>query len=139
MPAAKSGADPSGPGQRLLTEILGRALVHWTSLHQDLTGIYGPLAEKWSYSQKTGHWSLQIKQKKRTILYMIAKEGLLTVGFALGEKACAAAQAGGLPDAVLEIIARAPRFAEGRGVWLDVRSKKDLENVKKVAAIKMAN
>jgi len=40
---------------------------------------------------------------------------------------------------VLDIIERAPRYPEGRGVWLDVRSRKDVENVKALAAIKMAN
>jgi hypothetical protein len=40
---------------------------------------------------------------------------------------------------VLDIIERAPRYAEGRGVRLDVRTRKDIENVTALAAIKMAN
>lgn len=33
----------------------------------------------------------------------------------------------------------APRYAEGRGVLIEVRNKKDLEAVKELAAVKMAN
>jgi hypothetical protein len=44
-----------------------------------------------------------------------------------------------LPDSVLSIIDSARKYAEGRGVRLEVRSKRDLENIKELAAIKMAN
>lgn len=59
--------------------------------------------------------------------------------FALGEKACLAAHAGGLPSCVLAVIDGAPKYAEGRGVRIPVRSKRDLEGVERLAAIKVAN
>jgi hypothetical protein len=40
---------------------------------------------------------------------------------------------------VLKVIDEAPKYAEGRGVRLEIRNKKDLEAVKELAAIKMAN
>ena len=120
---------------------LGKTSAHWARLHADLSAEYGPLAEKWIFSAKTQRWSLQLKheKKKRTVLYLIVCPGHFLAGFALGEKACRAARASDLPAAVLETIEAAPRYAEGRGVWLEVRSWKDAEDVKKVAAIKMAN
>ena len=129
----------SPPGQHELDALLGRASVHWTRLRAELTSQFGDLAEKWSYSRKTGHWSLQLKQKKRTVLYMIVLRGHFQAAFALGEKACAAARMSGLPASVIEVIEGAPRYAEGRGVWLNVRNRKDVDNVKRLAAIKMAN
>jgi hypothetical protein len=39
----------------------------------------------------------------------------------------------------LEIIDEAPKYAEGRGVRIEVRTKKDLEAVKQLAAVKMAH
>jgi hypothetical protein len=70
---------------------------------------------------------------------MIPCPGHFLAAFALGEKACLAARRSGLPAPVLEVIDRAPRYPEGRGVWLEVRTRKDLENVKKLATIKMAS
>jgi hypothetical protein len=61
------------------------------------------------------------------------------VGFALGEKAVRAAHAIPLDGSVLALIDEAPRYPEGRGVRIEVRTKKDIETVKRLAAVKMAN
>jgi hypothetical protein len=128
------------PGKRELEELLGRASVHWTRLHADLSSEFGPLTGKWSFSAKTQRWSLQLKQQqKRTVLYLIVCQKHFLAAFALGEKACLAARRSGLPASVLEVIEIAPRYPEGRGVWLEVRSRKDVESVTKLATIKMAN
>jgi hypothetical protein len=74
----------------------------------------------------------------RTILYMIPCRGHFVASFALGEKASAAAHSGGLSPALLELIERAHRFPEGRGVRLEVRTKKDVTSVEQLAAVKMA-
>jgi len=137
-PAPKKNSIP--PGVRETEAVLGKANVLWTTLHERVSEQFGPLAEKWSFSGKTERWSLQLKREKgkRTVLYMILCRGYFIAAFALGEKACLAARESGLPPSVLDVIEKAPKYAEGRGVWLDVRTKKDLENVVKLAAIKMA-
>ena len=66
-------------------------------------------------------------------------QGYFLASFALGEKAVRAAHQSGLPDSVLSVIDNARKYAEGRGVRLEVRSQGDLENIQKLAAIKMAN
>jgi hypothetical protein len=139
--AAKSGTSGPAPGKREIDDLLGKAAPFWTALHADLCSAFGPLDEKWRFSRQTNHWSLQLTQrsKKRTVLYLIALPGLFQAAFALGEKACAAARASALPASVVDIIEQAPRYPEGRGVRLDVRSRKDVEHVKALAAIKMAN
>ncbi len=100
---------------------------------------YQPLAEKWNFPGQKWGWSLQLKQKKRTVLYMTPCKGYFLAGFALGEKAVKAAHESGLPESVLNIINGARKYAEGRAVRVEVRTKKDLDNTKKLAAIKMAN
>lgn len=47
-------------------------------------------------------------------------------------------QAVPLPDSILAVIDSAPKYAEGRGVLIEVRNKKDLEPVKELAAAKIA-
>jgi hypothetical protein len=141
MTAKKPTHPDSPPTAGQIALLLGRAAPLWDQLHARLTATYGPLGEKWSYSAKTERWSVQLKEggKKRTVLYAIPCPKHFIAAFALGEKACAAAAGAGLPDAVLETIATAPRYPEGRGVWLEVRAKRDLDAVLKVASIKMAN
>ena len=70
---------------------------------------------------------------------MTPQERCFLVGFALGERAVRAAHAIPLADSVLAVIDEAPKYAEGRGVRIEVRTKKDIETVKRLAAVKMVN
>jgi hypothetical protein len=118
---------------------LGRSRAHWDSLVAHVAAEYAPLGKTWSFAGAKWGWSLRLKQKKRTVLYMTPCKRRFLVGFALGEKAVKAAHACPLPDSILTVIDEAKRFAEGRGVRVEVKTKTDLENVKGLAAIKMAN
>lgn len=126
------------PGDDALREVLGRSGTRWFELKEHLAERCAPLTEEWISSKNAG-WSLRLKRKKRAIVYMTPCKRHFLAGFALGEKAVRAAHEAGLPDWVLEIIDAAPRYAEGRGVGIEVRTKKDLRGVEQVVAIKMAN
>ncbi len=129
----------SQPQASELTETLGRSSALWDRLREHLASEYQPLAEKWNFPGQKWGWSLQLKQKKRTVLYMTPCKGYFLAGFVLGERAVEAARESGLPDSVLSMIESAKKYAEGRGVRIEVRTKKDLENTKRLAAVKMAN
>jgi hypothetical protein len=53
------------------------------------------------------------------------------------EKAAKAAHEAGLPAKALRAIDEAPCYAEGRAVRLEIRTKKDLPAILKIAACKM--
>jgi len=122
-----------------LKETLGRSSALWDRLKEHLASEYPPLTEKWMFSGAKWGWSLQLKHKKRAILYMTPCVKHFLAGFALGEKAVKAAHASDVSDSVLALIDSAPRYVEGRGVRIEVRTKKDLEDVKRLAVVKMAN
>ena len=122
-----------------VAEVLGDASHLWTDLKGLLASQFDPLAEDWTFSGKKWGWSLRLKHKKRAVLYMTPSMGFFYVGFALGEKAVAAAHASDLPQSLLEIIDGSQKYAEGRAVRLEVRSAADLDSVTNVAVIKMAN
>ena len=119
--------------------ILGRSSAHWDSLVAHIAAEFPPLDKSWGFSGAKWGWSLRLKQKKRTVLYLTPCRKHFLVGFALGEKAVKAAHAVPLPASILAVIDNAPRYAEGRGVRVEVRNKKDLEAVTGLAAVKMAN
>ena len=122
-----------------LKRMLGRTSVHWGTLIRHVADKYAPLDETWSFSGAQWGWSLRLKQKKRTVLYMTPCKGYFLVGLVLGEKAVKAAHECTLPDPALSVIDSARKYAEGRGVRLEIRSRKDLDHTKKLAAVKMAN
>ena len=122
-----------------IQEMLRRTGVHWDGLIAHISAEYAPLDQTWNFSGAKWGWSLRLKQKKRTVLYMTPCKGFFLVGFVLGDKAVKAAHDNNLPGAVLATIDEARKYAEGRGVRLEVRTKKALDHVKKLAAVKMAN
>jgi hypothetical protein len=122
-----------------LSATLGRTFVFWNELKIRIATRFPPLSIEWGFTSKKTGWGLRLKQEKRTILYMIPCNGYFLASFALGEKAVKAAHESDLPTSVLEIIDTATKYAEGRGVRLEVRNAEDVRNVEKLAAIKTAN
>jgi len=122
-----------------LATTLGSAFVFWNELKRLIASRFTPLSMEWGFSSKKTGWGLRLKREKRTVLYMTPCEGYFMASFALGEKAVKAAHENDLPVSVLEIIDSAKKYAEGRGVRLEVRNAEDVRNVEKLAVIKMAN
>jgi hypothetical protein len=127
------------PSTSDLRKALGRTSAHWSNLTNHIAAEHGATDESWGFAGANWGWSLRLKRKKRTILYMTPCEGYFLVGFVLGEKAVKAAHDSKLPDSILRIIDSAKKYAEGRGVRIEIRKKEDLEAAKKLAAIKLAN
>jgi len=129
----------SEPTDADVAKVLADTSRLWIHLKELVASQFDPLAEDWTFSGKKWGWSLRLKHKKRAILYMTPSTGFFYVGFALGEKAVAAAHARDLPPSLLEIIDESQKYAEGRAVRLEARSTGDLDNVMRLATIKMAN
>jgi hypothetical protein len=126
------------PQEKELWQALGRSSSAWQALTNWIGEQYAPLAEEWvCHSEKWG-WSLRLKHKKRTVLYLTPSEKHFLVGFVLGDKAVASALKMNLPKDVAKKIKTAKRYIEGRAIRLEVRQKKDLEAVKQLAEAKMA-
>jgi hypothetical protein len=127
------------PQDNDLAATLGSTFDFWNELKRLIASKFAPLSVEWGYASKKTGWGLRLKREKRTILYMTPREGYFMVSFALGEKAVKAAHESDLPISVLKVIGGAKKYAEGRGVRLEVRSAEDVRNVEKLAVIKMAN
>ena len=125
------------PDVKDLKKTLGRSAVHWDDLVAHVTAKYAPLDETWIFSGANWGWSLRLKRKRRTVLYMTPCKGHFLVGFVLGEKAVSAARGSTLPRSTITIIDEAKKYAEGRGVRIEIKNKSNLAIAKKLAAIKM--
>ena len=127
------------PGDDELRAVLGTSAARWDAVLDDLRDRYPPAEERWGFSGAKWGWGLRVGSKKRAILYLTPQEGYFYVGFALGEKAVQDAFDSRLPKRIAAAIEDAPRYAEGRGVRLEVRRDSDLGWLRKLAAAKMAH
>lgn len=126
------------PKEAELASALRDSFLFWNELKKLIALRFRPLSIEWGFASKTTGWGLRLKNKDRTILYMTPRDGHFLASFALGEKAVKAAHEDDLPLSVLKIIDNAKKFAEGRGVRLEVRNGRDVRSVEKLAVIKMS-
>jgi hypothetical protein len=127
LPTAEEVVAVLGP-----TAVVWKELIDWLSEQ----GIANP---EWnSYSPKAG-WSLRLKVKKRNIVYLAPCKGCFRVMFIFGDKALTAARQSNLSKSTLKLLDEAPRYPEGTGLRLTVKSSKDLAAIRKLALIKLAN
>ena len=118
--------------------MLGQAKPVWDQLLAELDGEFGVNVREWSsYSPKAG-WSLRLKRKSRTIAWLGPSEGAFMVAFILGQKAVETARASRLPQRILRILQEAPRYPEGTGVRIMVKTASDLASIKALTAVKLA-
>jgi hypothetical protein len=124
------------PDDKALAKGLGASKDLWDELVGHIGAEYPPMTEAWGFYKC---WSLRLKQKKRTIVYLLPRDGFFLCAFVYGGKATEAARAAKLPKRIMKEIEGAPVYAEGRGFRLEVRTAKDIETMKTLAAVKMAN
>ncbi|MGA2276164.1 MAG: DUF3788 domain-containing protein [Terracidiphilus sp.] len=121
-----------------LASALGAAVVFW----QELIAWFAEqkvVVQEWnSYSIKAG-WALRLKVKKRNIIYLAPSLGCFRVALVFGDKAVAAARQANLSQSTLKLLDEAPRYPEGTGLRMVVKTQKDLAAIKKLALIKLAN
>ena len=127
------------PTEAELAAALGPALPHWRQLLADLTKEWGANLQEWnSYSPKAG-WSLRVKRKDRTIVWLSASTGCFTAAIILGEKAVRAARQSPFSDELLPMLNEGKKYPEGTAVRFVVKTAKDLKPIDQFAAIKVAN
>ncbi len=130
---------PAAPTDEELTAALGAARSVWDQLLAELDREFGVNVYEWKhYSSKAG-WSLRVKRKARTIVWLGPREGAFLAAFVLGDKAMQAAHAAKLPQRIVKAMNEAPKFPEGTGVRITMKTPKDIATVKTLAAIKIAN
>jgi hypothetical protein len=130
---------PEKPTEDELAAALGPAKVIWDRLVADLAHDHGVDLQEWnSYSRKAG-WSLRLKQKKRTIVWLSPCQDCFRVMFILGDRAVEVARRSKFPQRVIRILDEAPWYPEGTGVRMNVKGPRDIAVVKKLAVIKLEN
>jgi hypothetical protein len=130
---------PTQPTTSQITTALGDSAAPWHQLIDWLVTEQGIDEQEWkSLSPKYG-WSLRMKLRKRTVVYLGPCGHCFRASFVLGDRAVAAARQAALPKNVLTAIDAARRYEEGTGLQLIVHRAPDLAAIQKLVEIKLAN
>lgn len=127
------------PNQSMLAAALGESIQYWEAIKLYLTDNYGAVIEDWKfYSPKYG-WTLKVLLKKRNLFFVTPCQSYFRVAFVFGDKAVAAIEQSDLPSDLIQSLITARKYAEGRGVTVDINQEADVKTVCRLVAIKIAH
>jgi hypothetical protein len=118
---------------------LGPSAATWTQFIDWLADVHNVLVHEWKSDSLRYGWSLRLKKKDRTIVYLAPCQGCFRVSFVLGSHAMEIVHQTNFPPNVAQAIAEAPHYAEGTGIRLIVHRPSDLLPIRTLAEIKLAN
>lgn len=123
------------PDDPMLQAALAQSYALWRGLYAYTDETYTASAEWKFYSKKAG-WSYVVKSGKRTLYYLIPRDGYFKINYVFGEKAVNAARDAGMAAEIIRAIEDATPYAEGRPFMIDVRTDEDIAAAKRLIEIK---
>ena len=127
------------PDDRMLAKALGKSNRMWREIKKHLKAEYGELIEEWKFYGVKSGWILKTLRKKRNLFFFIPLKDSFQVSFVFGDKAVAAVEKSNLPKGLITELKNARKYAEGRGLRIDVKNTADVEHIKKLVEIKINN
>ena len=129
---------PKPPSIAALKSTLGDSCSLWIRLVERVTGAFPNIREEWKAAKVVMGQVCLLKQKEKTLVYLIPIESGFEVSVVLGEQAAAAALAEELRDDVRQVILSARKYAEGRSIRFQVTSEGHLPDIQKLIEAKIA-
>jgi len=127
------------PNDQALVRALGKTYPLWAEIEKHIATTLGESIEEWKYYGMKSGWTMKTLYKKRNLFFFTACKGYFRIAFVFGDRAVAEIITSDLPKAMIEEITNAKKYAEGKGLRVDVKTRRDVESVKKLIAIKVTN
>ena len=123
------------PTSTELTLELGDTYYLWKLIEDYVHVQYPKYIDEWNCT-KNG-WSFRIKDKKRAIIYFLPREKYFKVAFVFGQKATDVIMKSDIAAEIKKELDAARVYAEGRGIRIDIKNDKVVNDVKKLITIKL--
>ena len=127
------------PNDKSLAKVLGKSYQHWKAIKNHLEKEYGETTEEWKFYGAKSGWVLKTLLKKRNLFFFAVRGKQFGVAFVFGDKAVSAVTQSDLPKSLIEELANAKKYAEGRGLRIEVKSRREVEQIIKLIKIKINN
>ncbi len=127
------------PTEKDLMEKLGGIYDLWVRIGDFVMKKYPDGLAEWNYPGKKYGWSYRIKDKKRAILYFLPRDKYFKVAFVFGPKATEQVMESNISQEIKSALEQATKYAEGRGVRIDIKDDSKLPDIQELVQIKLAN
>jgi hypothetical protein len=122
-----------------LETALGKTYGLWHLIKDYLFSVFPSATDEWSSPGEKYGWSYRIRFRKRTILYMLPRDGFFKVAFVFGEKASEKILSSRIKPEIIKELQEARVYAEGRGIRISVKDSTLINDIKDLIDIKLGN
>ena len=122
-----------------LPQVLDKTYSLWKLIHDIVLEKYPDGFCEWNFPGKKYGWSYRIKDKRRAIIYFLPREGYFKVAFVFGQKAYDVIMESEIADEIKNELSLARKYAEGRGIGIEMKDDTKDGDIKKLIDIKLAN
>ena len=127
------------PDDHLLAEKLGARFKYWVEIKKHIKEEYGSTTEEWKFYGKKYGWQLKTLLKKRNLFFLIPGESYYKIVFIFGDKAVKEIEKSDISDKMKNDVISAKKYAEGRGLSIEVKNRKCISDIKTLINIKINN
>lgn len=118
------------PTNKDLGKNIGSTYSLWLEIQKYVYQQYPNGKEDWNFLGKNYGWSFRIKDKKRAIIYFLPRENYFKIAFVFGQKALDQILETNVADSIKNDLLSAKKYAEGRGVRINVKNKNVIQTFK---------
>jgi len=127
------------PDEEMIKETLGSNYMHLQAIRQFITEEIGDTIEEWKFYGKKLGWTLKKFYKKRNLFFIGIYRGYFKISFVFGERAAENVFNSGISAALKKELSEARKYAEGRGISINVENDGYLDDIKELIRIKVRN
>lgn len=127
------------PTLAMLKKAIGMTFPIWQELQIYTCQLYPGAKEEWNYRGDKFGWSFSVKDHKRVIIYLLPRDKYFKVAFVFGKKAVEDVMESDIADKIKSELMEAKVYAEGRGIRIPVRDVSNVNDLKEMIRIKIAN
>jgi len=127
------------PNEKRIQEILRSNYIYLEAIRSYITDTIGETKEEWKYYGAKYGWNLKKFYKKRNLFFIGMYDGYFQISFVFGERAVNAVVDSDISDKLKKELTEARKYAEGRGLSIQVQDDTHLEDIKKLLQIKINN
>ncbi|UCE05769.1 MAG: DUF3788 family protein [bacterium] len=97
------------------------------------------MTEEWKFYGKKSGWIMKTLRKKRNLFFFVPVKDYFKISFVFGDKAVAAIEQSDLPEHIKVELRNARKYAECRGIQIEIKSADETEIIRKLVEIKINN
>lgn len=127
------------PTEESLKIALGQTFKLWSTLVTYTKKADPDSMNEWNYSSDKFGWSFRISDKKRVLIYLLPRDKFFKVGLVFGQKATDEILNSTISEFIKNELNSAKKYAEGRGIRIEVRDTSVIDDIKQLIAIKVKN